>query len=239
MALGIATFKMIKSLLNDAYGYAISEDALLRRLSILRRGGYIGTRKETYVGRHGRFTVYALTKTAARVLAEMSHYPIEQVRIGLPKPYFVRHELWVTNVLHEIEREIYKGHYKYSFVDSSVLKQCREKKSKAPIPDLKINLYRKSGDALTLFVEVDLGTVLTRKMVGRIQAHAKPGGRIVTVLCKKPRLHNLRCACDKSYFSGKGSVIFGELNEFCKNGFVDTTFMIFNGEPAHLNINNE
>ena len=65
LALGVSTFKMLLRLLTKAFECDISETALLRRLSILHRAGYIARRKESYRKRHGNFSIYALTRLSA------------------------------------------------------------------------------------------------------------------------------------------------------------------------------
>ena len=87
LSLGVATFTMIRQLLNEVSGCGITESALLRRLSILRRSGYLITRKEPFRKKHGNLTIYALTPIAANELAA-SGYPIEFIRTGLPGQCF-------------------------------------------------------------------------------------------------------------------------------------------------------
>jgi DNA-binding HxlR family transcriptional regulator len=124
-SLGVANFKMLLHTLTNAYGHTISDAALLRRLSILSRAGYIARRKEPFRKKHGHFAVYGLTRQAAKVLAELG-YPLERIRMGLPTTFFVRHDLNVTSILHVIHQESCRNYYKYDFLDSVVLKQYRQ-----------------------------------------------------------------------------------------------------------------
>lgn len=237
LALGIATFKMIMILLNEVYGYGISETALMRRLSILCRAGYVATRKEPFRQRHGCFAVYALTKKSAQVLAELG-YPLESIRMELPASFFVRHDLKVTAVLHVIHFESSKGHYKYNFIDSSVLKKYREKNSKDAIPDLQVTIRLKTRN-IDMNIEVDLGTVLIPKMVTRLADQTKFKRLVVILFDSAKRLQNLRDPCYRANFEGIGRLLFGELEDFLKYGFVQTRFRTVTNESSRLKLDDE
>ena len=237
LALGVANFKMILSLLNHVYNYGISETALLRRLSILHRAGYIATRREPYRKLHGHFTIYALTKSAAQILAEQS-YPGECIRMDLPAAYFVRHEINVSSVLHRIHRESSKGHhYRYRFLDSSVLKQYRKKRSRDPIPDLLVNLYFKNS-TVDMNIEVDLGTVLIPKMARRIADQADTSDFIVIMCNCESRLQSLYEACSSSSY-GKNNILFAHLRDFLKGGFRHTGLRTIQDETIRFKLDNE
>lgn len=236
LALGVANFKMILSLLNNAYECAISETALLRRLSILHRAGYIATRKEPYRKRHGHFTIYALTKPAAQTLAEL-RYPNESIRIGMPAPYFVRHELNVTSVLHKIHLESSKGYYRYRFLDSSVLKQYRKKESRDPIPDLLLSLYFMNS-TVEMNIEVDLGTVLIPRMARRITDQADTPDFILIMCNGEARLQSLYEACSSSSY-GNEKVLLVLLRDFLKGGFRHTGLRTTQDETVRLKLDNE
>jgi hypothetical protein len=236
LALGVANFKMILGLLNHAFNYGISETALLRRLSILHRAGYIATRKEPYRKRHGHFTIYALTKPAAQTLAELS-YPNESIRMDLPAAYFVRHELNVSSVLHMIHRESSKGYYRYRFLDSSVLKQYRKKESRDPIPDLLVSLYFKNS-TVEMNIEVDLGTVLIPKMARRIADQSETSDFILIMCNGEPRLQSLHEACSSSSYV-KDNILLVLLRDFLKGGFRHTGLRTIQDETVRLKLDNE
>jgi hypothetical protein len=237
LALGVATFKMIMRLLCKVYGYAISDPALLRRLSILRRSGYITTRKEAFRKRHGHFTIYALTPIGASVLAELG-LRVECIRVGLPKPFFVRHEINITHILHTVHEEKSSGHYKYNFMDSITLKQCRPKGSRTPIPDLQLSLDL-SNRTIDLNVEVDLGTVLIHKMEQRIESQAK-GEKLLLIMCNsRLRLHNLIEACSRAYFYGQENVLFVLLEDFFSGGFRNADLITIRNEKGRLKLDDE
>jgi hypothetical protein len=235
LALGVANFKMILGLLNHAFNYGMSETALLRRLSILHRAGYIATRREPYRKRHGHFTIYALTKPAAQALAELS-YPNESIRMDLPATYFVRHELNVTSVLHRIHRESSQGFYRYRFLDSSVLKQYRKKESRDPIPDLRVSLYFKKNPTIEMNIEVDLGTVLIPRMARRIADQADTSDFILIMCNGEPRLQSIHEAC--SSFT-KDNVLLALLRDFLKGGFRHTGLRTIQDETVRLKLDNE
>ncbi|MGD0885902.1 MAG: hypothetical protein ABSA46_13715 [Thermodesulfovibrionales bacterium] len=230
-SLGAATFRMILNILKKAYGYTISKAALLGRLSILSRDGYIARRKEAFRKRHGCFTIYALTEKAAYVLAELG-YPIEHMRIGLPSPFFVRHDLNVTSILHEIHLESYQNYYKYDFLDSLVLKQYREKASRDPIPDILVNLYFRKR-TVRMNIEVDLGKVLIPKMVRRIAIQSKTA-EIILVMChSETHLESLRKACHESRYDGD-NVLFALISNFEKEGFRNTDLITISDKTMRL-----
>lgn len=232
LALGVSTFKMLLRLLTKAFECDISETALLRRLSILHRAGYIARRKESYRKRHGNFSIYALTRLSADVLAELG-CPKESMRVGLPTTFFVRHELNVTSVLHVIHTATIRDHYKYSFTDSNVLKQYRKKRSRAPIPDLNV-IFQLRNRSINMNIEVDLGKVVITKMVRRIteQASREP----LVIMCNnETRLTNLRDACSKTYFSGKGNVGFTLLEDFFRND-LHTRYITSTEDTIYLNL---
>jgi len=169
-------------------------------------------------------------------LAEIGH-PGENMRIGLPTTFFVRHELNVTVVLHTIHRDISTVHGMYSFTDSNVQKQYRKKGSKAPVPDLSVSLQI-GQESIDMNIEVDLGTVLIAKMVRRIADQAQK--KLLLIMCNnETRLRNLQKACSMSSFPpGQGNVVFGLLEDFFKYG-LHTRFEMISGENARLRINDD
>ena len=237
MSLGVATYKMIIDLFNKAYSHAISDPALLRRLSMLRSAGYIESRKECYRKRSGHFTIYALTKTGAQAFAELGN-SVESIRPGLPETDFLRHELNVTAVLHVIHIESSEGHYRYNFIDSSILKKYREKYSKDSIPDLQMTLRLKNRN-IELNLEVDLGPVLIPKMVGRIGDQTKTD-RLILILCNsEARIQTLRTACYYAGFDNKDRLFFAGLGDFIKFGFLQTKLRSVDNQIAHLRLDDE
>lgn len=235
LALGVSNFKMLLRLLNKGFDYNISVAALLRRLSMLYRAGYIARRKEAYRKRHGSFTIYALTRLSADALAETG-CPGESMRIELPTAFFVRHELHVTAVLQTIHRDISAAHGIYSFTDSSVLKQFRKKGDRTPVPDLCVNLQT-GQESMDINIEVDLGTVLISKMVRRIAEQAPK--RLLLIMCNnETRLENLRKACSRRSFPGQGNVVFGLLDDFYRHG-LQTQLIMISGENARLRVNDD
>lgn len=232
LALGVSNFKMLLRLLNKAFGYDISETALLRRLSMLCRNGYVARRKEPFRKRHGNFTIYAVTRTSAAVLAELDCSG-ENMRVGLPTTFFVRHELYVTGVLHKIHRDVSTAHGTYSFTDSNVLKQNRKKGVRAPVPDLSVTI-QVGQESINMNIEVDLGKVLIKKMVRRIKEQS--GRNLLLIMCNsEARLRNLLKACSVSSFPWQINVLFCLLDDFLKYGLY-TSFEMTTGETARLNI---
>jgi DNA-binding HxlR family transcriptional regulator len=223
-SLGVANFKMLLHTLTNAYGHTISDAALLRRLSILSRAGYIARRKEAFRKKHGHFAVYGLTRQAAKVLAELG-YPLERMRIGLPTTFFVRHDLNVTSILHVVHQESCRNYYQYDFLDSVVLKQYRGKASQDPIPDIRLNLYfRSRTDHMN--IEIDMGTVLIRKMVRRIATQSRTAEFILVMCHTRTHLQSLRKACAESRYDGnRNNVYFALINDFLKGAFRHTDFI--------------
>ncbi|MEW6602698.1 MAG: hypothetical protein AB1499_17125 [Nitrospirota bacterium] len=199
---------------------------------MLSRNGYVARRKEPFRKRHGNFTIYALTRTSAAVLAELGCSG-ENMRVGLPATFFVRHELYVTAVLHRIHRDISEAHGKYSFTDSNVQKQNRKKGARAPVPDLSVSL-QVGRESIDLNIEVDLGKVLIKKMVRRIAEQA--GRKLLLMMCNsETRLRNLLKACPVNSFPWQVNVVFGLLDDFFKDG-LHTRFDMISGETARLRI---
>jgi hypothetical protein len=223
-SLGVATFRMMLGILNKTYGHTFSEAALLRRLSILSRAGYIVRRKEAFRKKHGCLTIYGLTRRAAEVLAELS-YPLEHMRIGLPAPFFVRHDVNVTAILHAVHAESCRNYYKYDFLDSVVLKQYRGKASQDPIPDIRLNLYfRSRTDHMN--IEIDMGKVLIRKMVRRIATQSRTAEVILVMCHTRTHLQSLRKACAESRYDGnRNNVYFALISDFLQGGFRNTDFI--------------
>jgi hypothetical protein len=234
LALGVSSFQMLFHFLTKVFDYDISETALLRRLSMLYRDGYIARRKEPYRRRSGHFTLYALTRTSAGELAALG-CSCESMRVGLPTTFFVRHEINVTAVLHTIHRDVTRARGKYSFTDSNVQKQNRRKGSRDPVPDLSVSLWI-GQRRIDMNIEVDLGKVLISKMVRRIADQADK--RLLIIMCKsKTRLRNLQKACFRTSFPGQGKVVFGLLDDFFKHG-LHTDFIVITGETGRLTLDN-
>jgi hypothetical protein len=236
LSLGVATSPMIRSLL-AAYGYTFSLQVLFRRLSIDRRAGFIITRRISFSGRRGNYTAYAITKIAIEILTEFGH-SCDEMRIGLPKTMFVNHEINVTKVLHIVHTESLEGFYKYNFVDSYLLKMERLKGSKKAIPDLKL-IIRLKVRTVELNIEVDLGTVLTRKMIHRIVDQANDGNIVLIMCTSRKRLENLHQACSGANLYNRKNVLFVMAEDFYAGGLMNTDLLTMDDKLVRVNLEDE
>jgi len=220
--LGVATFEMIRSALNW-FHHPSSRPALQGRLSALYRDKYIDRRRIPRCGNLPQVTIYALKISAARVLAEKDHQ-LESMRLGLPKPFFVKHEMSVTRFLHKVAEESLYGLYKYEYQDSNMLKKNRTKGTKTAVPDLRLTvMFRR--EIVIINIEIDLGTVLSSEMIARIAEQTRTGEMLLIVCTGKKRLANLKKACKTACFSGRYNVFFILLEDFVVGGFKDTALV--------------
>jgi hypothetical protein len=237
MSLGVARLDMIGRFLKEV-GYEITESALLKRLSILKKARYVTSYRYNEPTKHGTFAVYSLTQKSVRELAAMDH-PIEFIRAGLPRNYFMQHEVAVTAVLHAMEIERIKGMYEFHFLDSSRLKQMADRRSRKNVPDLRVSFsYRDKTRAGPFLFEIDLGTVPMFKMVDRIRAALNEEDVSLLILCnRKSRIDSFISACSQSispFYKTSEQVWFALLSEFRKGGMAETSFIGLDSRPRRL-----
>lgn len=230
---GPATFVQIRLFMEKIYKRHMSESVLWTRLSKLKGGGYINSRR--YAGREqGRFSLYSLTPLSIELLAKAG-YPAGGLRAALPDDAAVAHEMLVTDVVRAIKREGFRL-YEYQLADRNILKQASGgiKRSHA-YPDLHVRLtlnVNGTRHIKTYDIEVDNTTALP------VHAIRKVGGLSHTtlVLCSvAQRIDALKRALAASEARGiSGRVFFCLLPDFIKNGFAGTDWIDVNGKKITL-----
>jgi len=233
ISFGVTELEMIISLLRGLAGIDISRCATEKRLSLLRADGYIVSRKYTRLKKHGKRTLYSLTKKSVDKLAFLGRR-VEQIRYGLPADDMGLHELSITETLHALASESSQGLYKFRFTDSVVLRQVRKKGSRELIPDLYLELTFKDGRKTIINMEIDMGSIASQKMVDRVRELSEQEPLAVILCSSGSRINGLREACIKSYISRAEHVCFALQEDFKKGGFQRTSLININGESGHL-----
>lgn len=220
----------------EIIGVQISRSALEKRISMLRRAGYINSRRYARTRKHGHIALYSITQKALAVLTATG-YPIEQIRMGLPIDYMALHELLVTQTLHAIMSEVSRNIYKCTFLDAAIMKQLREKGSREPIPDLRLELRFLDGRETTINIEVDMGTILAVKMAKRLANLSNRKETIIMLCHSQVRIAHMRKACETIYINHSEVVFFALQDDFQQNGFQDTKLICIDGKIYYLTIN--
>ena len=221
LTLGVTTFDMLRSLLLDVFKIDITRTALEKRLSVLRSGGYIQSKKYKQIEKHGNITLYTLTVKSVSVLTWQGQL-IENIRWGLPSDTMSHHELAGTKALHSIIRGAARGLYNFRFIDSSILKQQRKPRSKSEIVDLALKLNFNDGGMRDINLEIDRSTVLAHEMAKRLKSLSDKR-EIVIVLCRTSlRIDSLIKICRDRFYSD--FVLFALQNEFNESAFEKAIF---------------
>jgi hypothetical protein len=226
------------SFLNDAFGIKITKYAIEKRLSILRAGDYITSRKYSRINKHGHITLYSLTKKSVSVITCLGR-PVEQIRYGLPEDLMALHELAVTQTLYALALESLQGLYEVKFEDSAVLKQRRKKGSRDLIPDLYLELTFKDGHKTIMNIEIDMGTIISHKMVNRLRKPSRTDVFTLIFCTSEPRINRLREECRKTYIYHPELVYFALQKDFRERGFRGTKVVSIKGESAYLTLYEE
>src|SRR4030043_2597 len=147
---GASDLTDIKRMLRDVYKTEVTPNALQKRLSLLKKDGYIQSRvyarrndgikikKEGYEKQEDEklnrsnvpFALYALTFLSIAVLVERG-YDHNWIRACLPGPPFIKHDEMVREVVRAIKKEAARVGYSFGLVDELNLKRmARKYKSK-------------------------------------------------------------------------------------------------------------
>lgn len=230
---GPATFVQIKSLLKRVYRSEVSQYALYKRLSILRKDKLIISRQYRNRDGKGRFVLYGITPLSVQTLVTQG-YAVERIRTNMPSELTVAHEMAVTDVVRAIKRESARYQYDFTFLDENTLKEMyRGKRKKIVYPDLLVNLVfntRPEPTKKQLAVEIDNSTILASKLFEKMK---KMKWTTLMLCTTTMRINVLRkkFMIDEDLY---GKVFFALLSEFCPKGFIGTSWMTIDGGNATI-----
>lgn len=188
---GASDLTDIKRMLRDVYKTEVTPNALQKRLSLLKKDGYIQSRvyakknegirikKEGYenedsgnlIRNNVPFALYALTFLSIAVLVERG-YDHNWIRACLPGPPFIKHDEMVREVVRAIKKEAARVGYSFGLVDELNLKRmARKYKSKENLPDLLVRLTLDVGSEQIVKrynLEIDNNTISPSYMVDKV-----------------------------------------------------------------------
>ena len=188
---GASDLTDIRRMLRDVYKTEVTPNALQKRLSLLKKDGYIQSRvyakknegirvkKEGYENNESEklmrsnipFALYALTYLSIAVLAERG-YDHNWIRACLPGPPFIKHDEMVREVVRAIKKEAARVGYSFGLVDELNLKRMASKyKSKENLPDLLVRLTLDIGSEQIVKrynLEIDNNTISPSYMVDKV-----------------------------------------------------------------------
>lgn len=202
---------------------------LYLRLNRLIKAGYVKSKRYNNRSGSGGYALYALTSRSIAVLTEMGHMA-EMVRHNLPQPFFVTHELAVTDIVRMIKKESYNRGFELVFLDENILKTTsKENKKKANYPDLLLKM-RKKEIYKEVAIELDNGTIVVADIVKKL----KDTKTVTVVLCMvQKRIDAIRAG-----FLSRGiettPVCFGLLSDFLKTGLFGTEFITIKNSKAFI-----
>jgi hypothetical protein len=238
IGLGVANKEMIMSLLRDVFVIEISRHAFEKRVSILRADGYIISKKYVRIKKHGHKTLYSLTKKSVEVLAALGR-PVEQLRYGLPSDPMALHELTITETLHSLVLDSAQALYKFRATDSAILKLCRKKRSREPIPDLRLELTFKDGHQIVINMEIDRGTIPSHRVGRRLRLLSDRKETILVLCSSKSRIAGLRKAYIDANIFHSEFIYFSLQEDFKHKGFQSTCLINMKGDTRYLNLHNQ
>jgi hypothetical protein len=225
--------------MSKIYRYNMTPDQLGNRLRALKKDGCVvhqnyRDRSKDGNPRAHKFThrLYALDEGAVETLTKVG-YTRDKIRLGLPPPLLVTHELMVTDVVRALKREGSQLSYDYQILDDRAIKSIDVLKKYGSIPDLSVALrfiVDNEHKRRLIAIEVDNDTEIPPVIFNKLIKHkVEP---IILITCKSlKRLDNLQTYLHKqvAYAAVMEKVFFAILSDFCKNGFFDTDFINVRG----------
>lgn len=272
---GPSTSAQIRGLMKTVYGHEMSASVLCDRLAALRKDAFVasgdyldrskfgikgerkvvkgevkGAKAKAITKFHNKWhhRLYALAPASLEVLVKEG-FSRDKVRLGLPSPAMVTHELMVTDAVRSIKKEAAVLNYQYRIYDDRMIKASDINKMYGSVPDLGVMVkFIQNGQYQTRIaaIEIDNDTETPATVLRKILNHkVEP---IVVFLCKTPmRISDLvgvlsaqksvihyMLQDQRAHPSEPPKVLLAILTDFCTNGFFDTEFRNAAGKIDYL-----
>jgi hypothetical protein len=242
----------------DAYGRKSTKTAVEKRLSRLRKGGYIVSRSYLDTKNGGVVALHVLGQPALQELVVGHGFKVNHIRNMLPSPERAAHDLMVTSLVKAVRAEAARSGFEVDYEDENWLKSTLGGPRKGmSYPDLYVKLTFKVSGGLKrvahIGLEIDNLTMSHRRMFQKAKYIFQERQWHNMILSnKRIRCDNLR----QSFYSyvereihtsakigrmGKGNpeslyrcAYFATIGSFISKGFLSTRWLTIGGTEMEV-----